>query len=153
VLNQLAALLLGLLTGAMLLIGASLVPHWISLEPLEFTRSFPASSERIGRLMLPLGGLATVTVVLAAWLAAVRRVPGRNSLALAAVSALFIGAVYPLYFSSANAALGSGTLSPEEVTMELARWRTWHWARTTAGAVAFAAAIHALGRATDSRAE
>ena len=65
---QPAAFLLGLLTGAMLLIGVSLVPYWSSLEPLEFSRWFSAHSGLIGRLMVPLGALATVTVVLAvAW--------------------------------------------------------------------------------------
>jgi hypothetical protein len=140
---QLAAFLLGLLTGAMLLIGVSLVPYWSSLEPLEFSRWFAAHSGLIGRLMVPLGGLATVTIVLAAGLAAVRRLPGRHWLALSAVSTLFIAAIYPLYYTTANAALGSGTLAPGEITVGLARWRAWHWARIIAGAVAFLAAIRA----------
>ncbi len=140
-LAQLAALLLGLLTGAMLLIGISLVPYWTSLEPVEFSRWFAANSSLIGRLMVPLGSLATVVTVLAAVSAAVRRLPGWHWIATAAIAALFVAAIYPLYYTTANAALSSGALAPAEITAELARWRTWHWARIVAGAVAFVAAI------------
>jgi hypothetical protein len=142
-LTQLAALLLGLLSGAMLLIGVALVPYWSALEPLEFSRWFAAYSPLIGRLMVPLGSLATVSVVLAAALARSRRLPSWPWLAVAAVSALFIAAIYPLYYTSANAALGSGTLAPDAVTAELARWRSWHWARTFAAGVPFVAVIRA----------
>ena len=93
--------------------------------------------------MVPLGTLATGSVVLAAGLAGARRLPGWHWLAIAAASALFIAAIYPLYYTSANAALGSGALAPVEVTAELAQWRSWHWARIVAGAVAFLAAIRA----------
>jgi hypothetical protein len=142
-LTQLATFLLGLLTGAMLLIGVALVPYWGSLEPLEFSQWFAAHSSLVGRLMVPLGSLATVSVVVAASLARARRLPSWRWLAVAAVSALLIASIYPLYYTSANAALGSGTLAPAEVTAELARWRFWHWLRTAAGAVAFVAAIRA----------
>jgi len=143
IITQLAALLLGLLTGAMLLIGVSLVPYWASLEPLEFSRWFAAHSSFIGRLMVPLGSLATVMTLLAAGVAATRDLPGSRWLALAAVSVLFIAAIYPLYYTDANAALGSGALGAAEITAELERWRSWHWARIAAGAVAFLAAIRA----------
>jgi hypothetical protein len=142
-LTQLAALLLGLLTGAMLLIGVALVPFWSSLEPLELSRWFAAYSSLIGRLMIPLGSLATVSVVLAAGLARSRRLPSWPWLAVAAGSTLFIAAIYPLYYTSANAALGSSTLAPEAVTAELARWRSWHWVRIFAGVVAFVTVIRA----------
>ena len=140
---QLAALLIALLTGAMLLIGVALVPYWSSLDPLEFTEWFAAHASLIGRLMVPLGSLATVTVLLAAGLARARRLPSWPWLAVAGAAALFVAAIYPLYYTGANAALGSGTLTPSEVTAELGRWRFWHWARILAGVVASAAAIRA----------
>lgn len=148
VVTQLATLLLGLLTGAMLLIGVALVPYWRSLEPLEFSRWFGAHASLIGRLMIPLGILATLSVVLAAALARSRGSAGWPWLAAAAVAALFVAAVYPLYFTGANAALGSGTLAAGEVTAELARWRSWHWGRTLAGGLAFVAAIRACSLRT-----
>ena len=149
-LAQLAALLLGLLTGAMLLVGVSLVRYWSALEPLEFSQWFEDHSSLIGRLMVPLGSAATLSTVLAAALAGVRRLPGWRWLALSAAAALFIASIYPLYYASANAALGSDTLSPTEVTAELASWRSWHWARVVAGGVAFLAAIRAVAQQAHS---
>ena len=151
-LTQLAAVLLGLLTGAMLLIGVALVPYWSSLEPLEFSAWFAANVELIRRLMVPLGGLATLSVVLAATLAAVRRLPSWSWLAVAALSALFVAASYPLYYANANAALVSGTLEPSEISALLGRWRFWHWVRTVAGAVAFLATIRACSPRAQSTA-
>jgi Na+-transporting NADH:ubiquinone oxidoreductase subunit NqrB len=127
----------------MLLIGVAIVPYWRSLEPLEFSQWFAAHATLIGRLMIPLGSLATLSVLLAASVAAVRRLPGWACLAVAAISAGFIAAIYPLYYSGANTALGSGTLAPAEITAELTRWRSWHWARIVAGVVAFLGAIRA----------
>jgi hypothetical protein len=143
---QLAAVLLGLLTGAMLLIGVALVPWWSSLDPLAFSAWFAAHASLIGRLMVPLGGLATLSILLAFGVAARRRAPGWQGLGVAAAGALFVAAIYPVYYTDANAALASGSLTPAEITAELARWRAWHWARVFAGALAFASAVHACAR-------
>ena len=48
-----AAVLLGLTTGAMLLIGAGLIPYWASLSPAGYRSTFAAMD--FGRIMLPLG--------------------------------------------------------------------------------------------------
>ena len=75
--------------------------------PLEFSAWFAANAHFIGRLMIPLGSVAVPTLLLAAAWAGARRSPGWRWLAFAAVPALFIGLVYPLYYTGANAALGS----------------------------------------------
>jgi hypothetical protein len=85
-LAPLAAFPLGLLTGAMLVIAVALVPFWQSIDPLGLSRWFAAHSGRIGRLMVPLGGLAVLTTVLAAVVARAARAPGWPWLAAAALA-------------------------------------------------------------------
>jgi hypothetical protein len=58
-----ALLLLGLFTGAMLVIGVSFVGYWQSLEPSAFLNWFAANADRIGGLMLPLGAAATLAAL------------------------------------------------------------------------------------------
>ena len=148
ILNRIAVLLLGHFSGAMLFIAVAMVPYWNSLDPNEFSSWFATNARFIGRLMIPLGGLAVIATVLAAAYAHSRRHPGWRWLGLAALLALLIAAVYPLYYTSANAALGSQTLGPSEIAAELVRWQTWHWARVAAGIAALYCALHGatLGR-------
>jgi hypothetical protein len=47
-----------------------------------------------------------------------------------------IAAIYPLYFTSANAPRGRRPHGGE-IAAELDRWRTWHWVRTGAGVLGF----------------
>src|SRR5262245_66501275 len=61
----LSVLSFGLLTGAMLLIGISIVGFWKSLTPSEFVSWFASHSSRLGVIMIPLGSI-TVLVSLAA---------------------------------------------------------------------------------------
>jgi len=74
-----AAAALGLLSGAMLLIGVAVVPFWLSLQPSEFARWFREYSPLLGRLMLPLGVCATVLAIVAAFITgAAREVTSTN---------------------------------------------------------------------------
>jgi len=141
---HLAAASLGLLAGAMLLIAVAIVPYLTSLEPLEFARWFREHSPLLGRIMLPLGVSATVLALAAAALVPLLSSPQLPWLAAAAALAVAVAAVYPLYFTRANASLAGASLGPSEVSGELRRWRTWHWARTVAGTLAFLAALRAL---------
>jgi hypothetical protein len=134
---------LGLLAGAMLLIAAAIVPFWSSLEPSEFARWFRDHSPLLARIMLPLGAGATLLSLLTAALVRPRSSLAFRWWALVAALAVAVAAVYPLYFVAANAALAGGSLSPDEVALELQRWRTWHWVRTVAGTLAFLAALRA----------
>ena len=59
----LTCLVLGLLSGGMLVIGVSLVSFWKSLAPSDFQAWFAAHAHLVGRLMIPLGvGAIAVTV-------------------------------------------------------------------------------------------
>jgi hypothetical protein len=57
----LSVLSFGLLTGAMLLIGISIVGFWKSLTPSDFVSWFASHSSRLGVIMIPLGAI-TVAV-------------------------------------------------------------------------------------------
>ena len=54
------------------------------------------------------------------------------------------GAIYPLYYTEANAAFGSGSIPLSEIGAELARWESWHWVRTACGTLAFVLAVLGL---------
>jgi Domain of unknown function (DUF1772) len=138
----LTCLLLGLLTGAMLVIGVSLVSFWKSLSPSDFQAWFATHSHLLGRLMIPLGigGLAvSVAAVIAGW-----RSSARGWLLIAAVSAMGVMVTYPLFFATANETFVRGGLADAAVRSLLDRWAAWHWLRTGLGAVGFVAALRAL---------
>jgi len=139
----LATCLVGLLTGAMLVIAVSLAPYWASLEPRAISASFAATAPWIGRLMVPLGAGATLSTLVAASVVVVGQRGEWLWLAAAAVLMVFVAAIYPLYYTAANAALASGAGTPAEIGAELARWRLWHWVRLAAGLLAFLALLRA----------
>jgi hypothetical protein len=142
ILQMLTCLLLGLLTGAMLVIGVSLVSFWKSLSPGDFQVWFATHSHLIGRLMIPLGigGLAvSVAAVIASW-----RSSARGWLLIAAVSAMGVMVTYPLFFATANETFVRGGLADAAARSLLDRWAAWHWLRTGLGAVGFVAALRAL---------
>jgi hypothetical protein len=144
VIEYLAAAVLGLLAGAMLLIAMAIVPFWTTLEPTEFARWFRDYSPLLGRFMLPLGASATALTMFAVALARPVSSPHFRWLAVAAALAVGVVAIYPLYFSSANAALAGGGLAASEIASELHRWRKWHWVRTGAGVLSFFAVLRGL---------
>jgi hypothetical protein len=128
----------------MLLIAAALTPFWAALEPMESAGWFREYSPLLGRVMIPLGASSTVVALVAAWLARRASSPSFPWFAVAAALAVAVAAVYPLYFTSANAALAGGGLDGGQVALELARWRAWHWVRTIAGMLPFLAALRGL---------
>ena len=141
--TQIATTLFGLLSGGMVLIALGLVPYWMSLDPTEFATVFSSSLPTIGRAMAILTVLGTGTVVLAAGLAAWKKLPSRNWLILGAACALVMFATVPLYFGSANSLLVGGTLGAAETSAELATWQMMHWLRTILGVAGLFCAIRA----------
>jgi len=139
-LGYLTALLLGLLTGAMLVIGIVLVPFWSGLPPVELRSWFARHAGRTGALMFPLGG-AALAAAAGAWLVVRGRWP-----ALAAVAAASVVAITMLVNEPANQRFAAGAyyMSDADTVALLARWRRWHWVRVALGLVAFAAALRAL---------
>ena len=144
ILLVLTCLVLGLLAGAMLVIGVSLVSFWESLSSSDFQAWFASYSHLIGRLMIPLGvgGLVlTVATAIACWRGSATT---RRWVLVAAVSALGVMVTYPLFFAAANEAFMRGGLSDAAARSLLDRWATWHWIRTGFGSLGFVAALRAL---------
>jgi hypothetical protein len=140
----LSVLSFGLLTGAMLLIGVSIVGFWKSLTPSEFVSWFASHSSRLGVIMIPLGAI-TVLVSLAAVAVSWRaRSKQRQWTMIAALCALCVMVSYPVFFADANASFIAGGLSNSAVRALLDKWTLWHWGRTLLGLAGFVAATLAL---------
>ena len=138
-----SALLLGLPTGAMLLIALALVPFWQSLPPAGFRAWFAANSYRIGRLMIPLGAGAAAASGIAAL--AGRGHPTRGAHLRAAACALAIAAITLAVNEPANERFAAPVaLTDAETSALLARWVAWHRVRVALGLVGFLAALRAL---------
>jgi hypothetical protein len=146
----LSVLSFGLLTGAMLLIGVSIVGFWKSLTPSDFVSWFAAHSSRLGIIMIPLGGitlLVSLTALAVSWRSPAKQ---RQWALIAALCALCIMVTYPIFFAGANASFVGGALSDSAVGALLDKWALWHWGRTVLGLAGFLAAILALhSRATE----
>jgi hypothetical protein len=102
----LSVLSFGLLTGAMLLIGISMVGFWKSLTPSEFVSWFAANSSRLGTVMIPLGAitlLLSLGAVDVSWRSQSKRWP-----LIAALCALCVMITYPVFFAGANATFITG---------------------------------------------
>jgi Domain of unknown function (DUF1772) len=144
ILLMLTCLVLGLLAGAMLVIGVSLVSFWKSLSSSDFQAWFASYAHLVGRLMIPLGvgGLGvTVATVVACWRGSATT---RRWVLVAAVSAMGVMVTYPLFFAATNEAFVRGGLSDATARSLLDRWATWHWIRTGLDALGFVAALRAL---------
>jgi len=140
VLGQLAALLLGLLAGAMLFIGVVLVPFWHALPPAELRGWFARHAGRTGALMFPLGA-AGFAAALATCL-----VTRTTSAVLAAIASAGVVGVTVLVNEPANRRFaGPVYLSDADTVALLGRWRRWHWLRVGLGLIAFVAAVVAGG--------
>jgi Domain of unknown function (DUF1772) len=142
----LSAVLVGLLTGGMVLIEVVLLPFWRSVPPEEFRRWFTANAPRIRALMVPLGAAAGAAgVATAVTEASASRRPGPASLT-AAVATIGVVAVTVAVNEPANARFTGGSLTDAETRDLLASWARWHHVRVGLGVVAAVAAAAALGR-------
>jgi hypothetical protein len=140
----LSVLSFGLLTGAMLLIGISIVGFWKSLPPSEFVSWFASHSGRLGIVMIPLGAITALVSLAAAAVSWRSRAKQRRCAVIAALCALCVMASYPIFFAEANASFIAGGLSDSAVRALLDKWAVWHWGRTLLGLAGFVAAILAL---------
>jgi hypothetical protein len=147
VFQDIALLVLGLFTGAMLVIGVSFVGYWQSLEPSAFLNWFAANADRIGGFMLPLGAAATLAALGSA---AVTWSSGDRARWWSTASAVLTVSILVVYFvvhAPRNAAFsqrvlherrgGSAGMLSERVAGELETWARWHWVRVLLGVAAF----------------
>ncbi len=148
-LTQIAAVLLGLLGGGLLLLGLGFLPYWQSLDPSEFTQLFSANVPFIADAMKPLGFSSTAVILFVTVLALWKKHPTRYWLSVAAVCAVCMLITFPLYFVGANATLAAGSLSAAEISEELVQWQQIHWIRTVAAILGCFCAVSAGYAKTD----
>lgn len=140
----LAVIALGLSAGALVAEGAVLVPFWRSLRADDFLAWYRQHAALLLRFFGSLEIVAaslTLGAALAGWLA-----DGAASalLVLAALLAMLVLVLFPLYFQRVNASFAQGTIAPAEVAAELRRWSSWHWVRVGLAVGAFVLTVEAL---------
>jgi hypothetical protein len=103
----LSVLSFGLLTGAMLLIGISIVGFWKSLTPSDFVSWFASHSGRLGVIMIPLGTitlLVSLAAVAVSWRSCAKQ---RQRTVISALYALCAMVSYLIFFSPADSSVGA----------------------------------------------
>jgi hypothetical protein len=78
--------------------------------------------------MVPLNAIAlilTIAALAASWISTSRLLWGLGLLCL-----IICTATYPIYFSSANAELVTGSVRIADVAIKINSWSNWHWFRT-----------------------
>ncbi|MGB0835948.1 MAG: hypothetical protein ACPGR2_15650 [Psychrobium sp.] len=143
---KIAIALLGVSTGAMLLIAVGIAPYWSAVNPIEFMEIFSASSAYMGKLMVPLGVSTALITIIVAIMAYKQGSRHFVLIAIAAVTALLSSLSFPLYFKDANALIQSMTLTSDEASQALVSWQIWHWTRIVISTVALFAALQFLSK-------
>lgn len=133
--------ILGLMAGALLVEGAVLVPFWRSLPPDAFLRWYRDNGGLLLRFFGPLEVVAVLVTAVAALVSWYAEAPTTVPLVIAALLALTIVAMFPLYFKIVNESFAAGTVALEHVPRELTRWASWHWVRVALATAAFLLAI------------
>jgi hypothetical protein len=138
-LAPLSAVLTGLLAGGMVFIDIVLLPFWRSTAPAEFRRWFTAHSDRIRRMMVPLGASAgAVSTAYALTRASAPRTGGAAA-TVAAAANLGVIAITISVNEPANHRF-TGALTDGETRTLLNTWARWHHVRVVLGVTATAAA-------------
>jgi Domain of unknown function (DUF1772) len=145
VLQILSTASIGLLVGALLAEGAIFVPYGRSLPAEAFYSLHKEYGPRLYRFFAPLTIFPAFLSVAAAALSLLTADAGRWPTLVASVLFMCVLATYAGYFKHANARLASATLSANELSLELARWESWHWVRVVLGVFSFGAALLGLG--------
>jgi hypothetical protein len=140
----LTAVLVSLLTGAMVLIQVVLVPFWRGLPPAEFRAWFAGHSDRIRRLMVPLGAAAGAAATASAVAHRSDGSDGGTASLAAAGATVAVVAITVAVNEPANQRFIAGNLTDAETAALLARWARWHDRRVVLGLIATVAAAVAL---------
>lgn len=135
---------LGVFAGAMLTEGGVLVPFWRSLSPDEFLRWYATNADRLLAFFSPVTSVSAVVALLAAIGSLWEGHPGRWWAVLAAGLVLVTVVSFFVYFEHANTSFATATIAVDAVPAELARWSTWHNARTALSVLALGAALLAV---------
>jgi uncharacterized membrane protein len=144
-LQLLAAGSIGLLVGALLAEGAIFIPYWRALPAETFYSLHKEYGPRLYRFFAPLTVVPSFLSLAAVVLSIMETDAGRWPTLAAFILFMCVLATYAGYFKRANARLAAATLSAPELSLELARWESWHWVRVVLGVFSFAAALLGVG--------
>lgn len=123
----------GIYTGVMLVIGLTLGPWWISLEPRTYAMWF---RDNFTRLVTPLS-LGLIPAVVGAVLSIANAPASDRGIWWAVLISLGVGIVLTLaYHVPANFRIWSLKLNDEKIRRELRRWLVSHAFRVASGLVA-----------------
>ncbi len=139
-----AAVALGLTTGALLAEGAVLVPFWRSLPAENFLSWYRLHAVLLQKFFGPLEVAAAILTAVAAALSRIRADRRSLILVMATLFAVAVLAVFPIYFQRVNASFAAGTIATDQVAEELRRWSRWHWFRTIMAMAGFVFSLAAL---------
>lgn len=140
----LAAVALGLTTGALLAEGAILVPFWRSLPSENFLSWYQLHAALLQQFFGPLEVAAAILTAVAAALSRVSADRRNLFPVMATLFAVAVLAVFPIYFQRVNTSFAAGTIAADRVAEELRRWSSWHWFRTVMAMAAFVFSLAAL---------
>ena len=146
--QEVSVALLGILAGAMLMVGVSIVGYWQSLEPSVFVDTFGQHAVRINSLLVPVTIIAMITTTITAAGMWITEAPNRGWFAAAAVLLALAAVLHPLYFMKANEALAAAQIAPDRIAEFLSSWRNWQWLRVGLCFAALVSSIRGL-RAAD----
>ena len=128
---------LGLLVGSLLTEAMILVPYWRTMKPEEFLSLHHTLGPRLFMYFAPLTILGTILPVIAAVLSVMLGTAFYWLAVVPAILVLTMLAIYFAYFKGANESFESGSIGVDGLSVELARWAKWHWARVILGIAAF----------------
>lgn len=140
----LSTTVLGLFSGSLLTEAALLVPYWRSMPANDFLGLHHTLGPRLYRFFAPLTIAATVVPAVTAVTVWSINSEARMFAAAASLTMLAILGLYFAYFNGANARFAAGSLSADELSIELGRWSFIHWMRTVAAIGAFVVSLLAL---------
>jgi hypothetical protein len=128
-----------------------LVPYWRALPAPDFLAWFRENEPRLVAFYGPLQVATALVAVAAAAVCRRRRRGGSGLLGTAALLAVGVLGLYPLYFRDVNASFVAGTVAPDAVGAELGRWSAWQRLRIGLGVGAFVVALLAVRRSETRR--
>lgn len=134
-------MLLGVTAGAMLAEAAILVPYWQSLAPADFFDWYAANASLLVDFYSPLEIASAVVALVCAVTYTAQSRAGARLRWVAAILAIFVIALFFIYFKDANASFSDRTIAPGSLAAALATWGMWQWARVAVGFAAFAASV------------
>ena len=131
---------IGILGGALLTEACILVPYWRRMDPSDFLRLHGEMGPSLFRYFAPLTVIA-VALPVCSGLLELANAGATNGRILAGGLSLAALMIFFIYFKKANAKFAAHSIPENALADELARWASWHWARTILVLIAFAFSI------------